>query len=292
MKTIRFIINPASGSGKKQHSGMTKAIEKFLDKNIYCGKIKFTQMPGHATKLGNAFRKKEFDVVVAVGGDGSVNEVGQSLINSNTALGIIPTGSGNGLARFLKIPINIKKAIQILNQGKIQCIDTMSINGKSFVNCAGIGFDAHISYLFATHGKRGFKAYLRIAATEFSNYRTEKYKLKIDDIEIERQAFLICFANSSQFGNNVHIAPKAKVNDGLADVVIVKPHPYLSTFVIALQLLTKTAAKSKYVEMYQGKHIIVYNKSTIKVHLDGEPAEFDGNLEINVSPLSLKVVVP
>ena len=292
MKNIRFIINPASGVTKKRHSEIKKAIDKYLDKNIYSEKIKYTRCPGHATKLGNAFRKKEYEITVAVGGDGSVNEVSRSLIHSNTALGIIPAGSGNGLARSLNIPLNIKKSLLVINRGNVKLIDTASMNGRSFVNCAGIGFDAHIAHIFSQCRKRSLKTYFRIIAREFSKYKPQHYFLNIDGIKIEKHAYMISFANSSQFGNNVHIAPGAKIDDGLIDIAILNPFPSLSVFKIVWQLLTQRAGRSKYIEMYRGKQVFVNNKETILAHLDGEPVEFTGNLEIKVDPLSLKIIVP
>ncbi|MCX6258996.1 MAG: diacylglycerol kinase family lipid kinase [Bacteroidia bacterium] len=291
MKTIRFIINPHSGVWMRRNLKIRKAIERYLDSDLYSYEIMCTERAGHAIEMSRDCSEDGIDIAVVVGGDGSVNEVSSSLLHSSTMMGIIPAGSGNGLARFLEIPMNAKKAIEIINRAKIKTIDTATINGKTFVNCAGIGYDAYIAHKFGHSRYRGALTYLGMTAAQLIKYKPEKYILEIDGKSIEREAFLISISNSSQYGNNVYIAPKALSDDGLLDIVIIKPFPFFIVFEIAYRLLVKSIMKSKYVECYRGRHIIVRCQGHLCVHMDGEPVKTEGDLEIKVNPLSLKVIV-
>ena len=211
---ILFLINPISGIGKQ------KTVEKIIEKELNPDRIKYeiayTQYRRHAHELSKEAVGK-FDAVVAVGGDGTVNEVGSALINTDTALAIIPTGSGNGLARYLDIPIRVNKAMQVINEMTTKKIDSVLINDYVSLNVAGIGFDGHISHCFADLKSRGPLAYLRLINKEFIKYQSETYHITIEDKTYEVPAFLISFANSSQWGNNIQIAPGAKIDDGLID---------------------------------------------------------------------------
>ena len=287
-RKILFIINPISGGKNKLF--LPDLIKKILNKYDFEIEISFTQSQGHATELAQDAVMQEFDIVAAVGGDGTVNEVVRGLINTNTVLTIVPFGSGNGLARHLQIPLNIKKSIEFINTAKIKRIDCGYLNNNLFANMAGTGFDAHVGKLFLDHKKRGFLTYVKITLNEFLNYKAQDYELEIDGKKIERNAFLISFANSTQYGNNAHIAPAASVEDGLLDVCILKTFPVLDMPNLAYRLFTKTVDKSKYVEIFKGQKITVKRSKKGAVHLDGEPYEMDTNLEIEVKPQSLWVM--
>ncbi|RLD61836.1 MAG: diacylglycerol kinase family lipid kinase [Bacteroidetes bacterium] len=287
MKKIFFIINPVSGVGKQKI--VEKNIDKYLDKKKFAYEIKYTEKAKHAIKISSEAAGK-FDIVTAVGGDGSVNEVCKGLINSSSALAIIPTGSGNGLARYLNIPLKIDKAIKLINQTYIKKIDTAEINNEKFVNVAGIGFDAHVSHIFANYGKRGPLPYVKIAAEEFPNYRAQKYRILIDDKLIYRKAFLISFANSSQFGNNAYISPEAKIDDGLIDVCIFKNFPIVESPRLAVMLFDKRLDKSKYMEIIKGKEITITHENSIIAHIDGEPVSFGKEIKVKINPQSLNVI--
>ncbi len=288
-KNIFFIINPISGVGRQKT--IEKLIDTSLNKNLFTPEIKYTEAPKHAIELSKQAANK-YDVVVAVGGDGSINEVSRGLINTNTALAILPTGSGNGLARYLKIPLNLKKAVQIINNFNIKEIDTVNINEQKFVSIAGIGFDAHISYKFADYGKRGFVSYVKLVINEFRKYKAQKYHLTIDGNQYEKNAFLISFANSSQFGNNANISPKAKIDDGLIDICFLKKFPVVAAPCLGFRLFNKTIDKSKYIEIIQGKEIKITYPQPLIAHIDGEPVEFQNELNIKINPLSLKIIIP
>ncbi len=208
---------------------MPDLIEKNLDASLFEPTIVFTNRAFHGSKLA----KKgvgEYEYIIAVGGDGTVNEIASSIAGTDTVLGILPFGSGNGLARFLGIPMDTGEAIKTLNEKRVELIDSAKMNRQWFFNMAGMGFDAHISEVFSHDKTRGFGAYIRSSFREIINYKSEIYHLEIDGVHYEREAFMLSFANSSQYGNNAHVSPHASVQDGLLDVCIIKPFP-LYTFI-------------------------------------------------------------
>lgn len=288
MKTkVLYIINPISGIGKQKI--MEKMLEKYSAKNIDYT-IKYTERAKHAIEITKQ-NAKNFDAIIIVGGDGSVNEVGQALINTNTAFGIIPTGSGNGLARHLKIPLNIKDAILTINKFNTTTIDTASINDNYFINVAGIGFDALIAHKFAKYGKRGFSSYIKITTKEFKKFSHQKIQFSIDEETFNKDIFLLSIANGSQFGNNAYIAPTALMNDGFLNITILKKFPLISAPKLAYKLFTKKIDKLKITNSYKAKQIIIHQKGEILAHIDGEPVKFFDKIEINIIPNSLKIIV-
>ncbi|OQX99861.1 MAG: hypothetical protein B6I20_09560 [Bacteroidetes bacterium 4572_117] len=232
-----------------------------------------------------------FNVVVAVGGDGTVNEIGSTLINTDIIFGIIPKGSGNGLARFLKIPVNKRKAVRLINQMNVFKMDSISINGFYYLNMAGIGFDAHIANLFANFGKRGLKSYIKLVFKEYMAYESACYDLVIDGKPEKTQAFLVSFANSSQFGNEAHIAPLAEINDGLIDVCVLNKFPKYKALSIVYQLFTKRLLKSKYYTVYKAKQVKLTSETELIAHIDGDPINLDKKLNINMIPKSLNIII-
>ena len=286
-KKIQFIINPISGVGKQKT--VEQLVSSLLDHEQFDVSIVYTQHAKHAIELSALAAKEKIDIVVAVGGDGSVNEVGRSLINTSTALAVIPAGSGNGLARHMNIPLNIEKAIRLLNNYQIKEIDTVTINDEVFIGTAGIGFDAHIGWKFSEYGKRGFMSYIKLTFNEFFKYAPSQYELWIDDEKIETEAFLITFANSSQYGNNAYIAPNAVIDDGYMRVMIMQKFPLASSLGVGYKLFNKKLANSKFVKEYKAKHIKISNPES-KMHIDGEPVRSDKQLDIRVVPKSLKIV--
>lgn len=290
-KKVLFIVNPVSGG--KSKDGVPKLIGNYLDTAQFDATFNFSQGVTHARELAKQ-AIANYDVVVAVGGDGTVNEVASAIVNSNTALGIIPFGSGNGLARFLGIPMNVGGAVETFNKMRLESIDSALFNGQPFFNMAGLGFDAHISNVFSqgkNAKKRGFYSYLKSSVQEILNYKSHAYHINIDGKEYDREAFMLSFANSSQFGNNAHVSPKASVQDGMLDVCVVKPFPLYRFPEMALRMFNKTADKSAYVEIIRGRHILVSRKSNGPAHLDGEPQLIGTNVEINIIPHSLNVIV-
>jgi len=213
------------------------------------------------------------------------------MAGSNVTFGIVPYGSGNGLSRFLGIPLNTKKAIKNLMKGHIEIIDSGSLNGMPFFNMAGMGFDAHISEVFS-HGKtRGFFNYIKSSIREFSNYKAQNYVLNIDGVVYQREIFMLSFANSSQYGNNAHISPQASVHDGLIDVCIIKKFPLWRLLEMGLRMLTKTSEGTKYVEIIRGREIQIQREGPGPVHIDGEPRVCGKICHVMTVPSSLKIIV-
>lgn len=289
-KRILFIVNPISGIGK-QHA-VEQIIGERLDKTKFDAEIVYTKEAGHATKLSHEASDAGIEIVVAVGGDGTVNEAAAGLVGTATALAIVPAGSGNGLARHLKIPMNLKRAVEVINTGNILKIDTATINDQLFVNVAGVGFDASIAKKFAVAGKRGFSTYLRITTGAYKNYEPKQYTLVIDGKVFKRRALLISFANSSQFGNNTTIDPAASVNDGYIDVCIVGKMPYWKAVFYAPLLFLKKFDQTRYIEIIRAKEVVLKRKKGKNIHLDGDPKLMGKELTMRINPLSLNVIVP
>lgn len=287
-KRILFVVNPISGGKKKK--GFEKRVIADLDSARYDAKFRFTECPGHANELAKHAVADQVDVVVAVGGDGTINEIASALNGTDTALGIIPEGSGNGLALYLGIPLNERAAIRRLNKFEHMTIDSGMINGLSFFNMAGIGFDASVSDRFANDNIRGAIGYLKAVLSEISTYKPKRYTLDIDGKLIEREAFMISVANSPQYGNNAYVAPQASVTDGLLDVCIIHKFPLYTIPMMLFHLFNKTADQSEYVEIIPGKHIRIERETADAVHVDGEPKDMGAVLEIAVNPGTLRIV--
>jgi YegS/Rv2252/BmrU family lipid kinase len=283
-----FIINPIAGGKKKD--GVPDLIDQNLDKDVFEYNIIFTDGVAHARQIA-AEAAGKFDEIVAVGGDGTVNEIASAIVGSNAALGVVPFGSGNGLARFLGIPMNTAKSIKALSAYKVETIDSGQMNGLPFFNMAGMGFDAHIAEVFSHGKKRGFLTYIKSTMQEIMSYKPQQYRIEIDGKTYEREAFIISIANSSQWGNDVHIAPNASVQDGLLDVCIIRKFPIWRLPEIGARLMLKTIEASGYIEIIKGKNIRISRETAGPIHLDGEPHVMDANLNINIVAGSLKVIV-
>ncbi|MCX2431895.1 MULTISPECIES: diacylglycerol kinase family protein [unclassified Pedobacter] len=287
---ILFIINPISGGKGKLR--IPDFIDKYLDKEKFNANFVFTEYIGHAAELADEAANKNFDILIAAGGDGTINEVATKVLQHQKILGILPLGSGNGLARFLQIPKNLRQAILAINRLKIDKIDTATFNNKKFFNLAGIGFDAHLSSVFSNDKKRGLAGYVKLGLKEVFGYRAQKYIIDIDGIEYQRNAFAISIANSSQYGNDVFIAPGASIRDGLLDVCIIKPFSLLKLPLLGYVMLKGTAEHSEMIEIIKGKQIKILRETDGAVHIDGEPLKMGKEIAVSVAPLSLSVVVP
>jgi|WetSurMetagenome_2_1015567.scaffolds.fasta_scaffold172017_1 diacylglycerol kinase (ATP) len=285
-----FIMNPVSGGVKTAQ--VMRLLDRWVDRRKYRFEVELTQYPGHAEELSRKAAAASADVVVAVGGDGTVNEVARGLVGTGVRMGIIPAGSGNGLARHLCIPANIRRAIEVINRGKTVRIDTATLNGRLFVNVAGVGFDAFVAKKFAKAPKRGFWSYFKISISEYFLYKPKKYRLVIDGQEITRRALLVSFANSSQFGNNATINPGAKLDDGLIDICIVKKIPFYRILYISTALFLGKFDKTKYIEIIKAREATLTRKRGKVIHLDGDPCKGGKTIELKTYPLSLQVVVP
>jgi diacylglycerol kinase (ATP) len=287
-RKVLFVINPVAGGKSKDH--VPQLIQQHLNKEAIDATIVFTEEPGHAHWLAKD-ASKTYESVIAVGGDGTVNEVASAVVGTKAALGILPFGSGNGLSRFLSIPMDTAKAIQNINDNNVELIDAGQMNGQWFFNMAGMGFDAHISQVFARQTTRGFITYFKSALQEIVSYKSQSYHLEIDGLTYDREAFMLSFANSSQYGNNAHVSPKASVQDGLLDVCVIKPFPLYRFPEMGFRMFTKTADTSRFVEIIRGKNIKITRKAAGPAHIDGEPQTLEAYTEVKIVPLSLKVIV-
>jgi diacylglycerol kinase (ATP) len=235
--------------------------------------------------------KNGYDIIVGVGGDGTINEVARGIINTTCLLGIIPCGSGNGFANNLKIPKNPIDALKLINASNYSTIDTVNINDKFFLGIAGIGFDAHIAKKFIDLKRRGLWSYAKIVLKEFFKYKSNNFELIIDGNKINKEAFVISFAKSSQYGNDFKIAPLAKVDDGYLQIAILKYPPLYAILNVILKLKNGYIYKSKYYETIKCKSVIVKHKN-ILAHLDGEPFHFENEMHLKIYPKSLKIIMP
>lgn len=304
IKTIHkvlYILNPISGSVKKAR--VKEHIERYTDSARIDYSIRFTEYAGHATEIASEAAAAGFDVVVAVGGDGTINEVGRALVHTDTAMGVIPCGSGNGLARHLMLPLNVRKAIEVINKLEIHSLDYGTINGHPFFCTCGMGFDAFISMKFANSGKRGAARYVRLVLQEGFRYQPEHYVLRYiplnDDgqplsevaVEEEHDAYVITCANASQYGNNAYIAPQASMSDGIMDVVIMQKFNVLDAPQMGFNMMNKTLDRSCKVTTLKTKRLTIVRPQPAPVHYDGDPVEMGCELDIALIEKGIRVVV-
>ncbi len=288
-RSVRFIINPISGTRGKE--SIVRLIPEYLDAEKFQYDIVYTKCSGHAAQLAHEAADQGINVVVAVGGDGTVNEVARSLTHTPSALAIIPCGSGNGLARHLFIPINPIGALKILAECHIETLDYGLINEQPFFCTCGIGFDAFISQKFAEAGKRGLMTYVDNTLKQSLTYKPETYKISIDGQEETYEAFLIACANASQYGNNVYIAPAASMNDGLMDVTILEPFNLLEAPQVVVQLLNKTIDKNQHTRTFQCKQVHIHRNNPGVVHFDGDPMQCGTDIDVKLISHGINMVV-
>lgn len=289
-KKIVFVINPISGTQSKEH--ILKWIEERLDSEKFLREIVYTERAGHAVEIAAQKAREGVYAVVAIGGDGTINEVARSLVHTRTALGIIPCGSGNGLARHLQIPMEAKKAIDVLNEGVVDVIDYGKIDEQPFFCTCGVGFDAFVSLKFAQAGKRGPLTYLEKTLLESLKYRPETYELEMDGTSARYKAFVIACGNASQYGNNAYIAPQATLNDGLLDVTILEPFTVLDVPSLAFQLFNKTIDQNSRVKTFRCQTLHIHRMKPGVVHYDGDPTMMGEDIEVRIVQRGLQVIVP
>ena len=287
-KHITFIVNPISGTGDKAE--IPDLIAELLDAERFSYDIRQTQYRGHAAEIARQCADDGIDVVVAVGGDGTVNEVARSLTHTNTALGIIPCGSGNGLARHLCIPINVRKAIQVINECQIESFVYGVINDLPFFCTCGMGFDAFISLKFAQAGKRGPVTYVENVLKEGLKYKPETYEIVDDSGTNSYNAFLIACANASQYGNNAYIAPGATMKDGLMDVIVMEPFDALEAPQIAADLFMKTLGNNSKIKTFRTRQLTIHRKQAGAIHYDGDPIMTGTDIDVHIEHLGIRIV--
>ena len=287
--SILFIINPISGTAGKED--LPTEIMRYIDKDQFDIDIIFTEHAGHAKCLAQEAASRGINIVVAVGGDGTVNEVASALAHTQTALGIVPCGSGNGLARHLLIPLKIKQSIEIINRHLVRELDYGVINEHPFFCTCGMGFDAFVSMKFAETGKRGPITYIQKVLESGLKYRPETYEISNDDGVSLHKAFLISCANASQYGNNAYIAPQASMSDGLMDVIIMEPFDMIEAPQIAIDMFSKTLDISSKIKTFQTKRLHINRSKPGVIHYDGEPVEAGTNIDIHVEAKGIHIIV-
>ncbi|MBR6334039.1 MAG: diacylglycerol kinase family lipid kinase [Bacteroidales bacterium] len=288
-KRILFVVNPISGNRNKRRFPDLAASVLGTDMSY---EIVFTEFVGHATQLATE-AVGDYDIVAAVGGDGTLNEVACGLIGSDTPLAIVPSGSGNGLARCLRIPLRADKALRLLSQGSVMSIDTASVNGKPFLSVAGIGLDAQTAYDFAVDPRRGFLTYARYAVRNYLHYKPEKVRITLEGWEtVACSPLLVTFANSNQFGYHAIIAPHASLQDGLLDTCALDRPSLLKAPVAVANLMLGQLNKSRLHTDYQAARILVERPAPGVVNVDGEPVMMPETLDIRIVPKSLRVICP
>lgn len=287
-KNILFLINPLSGMGKQKN--IQSKVNQLLNKEKFNVNFKFTKHAGHAIEIAHQASASGIDIIAVVGGDGSVNEVAKILMNSELAMAIIPVGSGNGLARHLKIPCNVNEALLLLNDSKEMNIDTCEIGGHFFVGASGLGFDALIAHEFANLKRRGFISYIKIFLKKYSSYNGKIITLVNDNQNTDLEYFVFSILNSSQYGNGTVISPTSVIDDSQFEVVGIKKIPLYLLPLYAYRLFAGTLKNDKYFHSYSTKELRIKIKDSI-AHVDGEPICLANEFEVKINPKSLKVIV-
>lgn len=290
-KSILFIVNPIAGTRRK--SGIESIIDRTVDRTQFDVRLVRTGKKGDGTVFARRAAEEGTDIVVAVGGDGTVNEVACGLAGSLSALGIIPCGSGNGLARHIGIPMNVRRAVNVLNTGRTVSIDRCTLNGHPFFCTCGVGFDAHVSMCFTASGKRGFLTYIEKTIGEWMKYKPALYELETDEgMRLKQKAVLITCANANQWGNEARIAPNASLTDGLMDVTIVEPFKAVEIVPLAIHLMNGTMDRSPRTRMFRCRKLVIRHTGEGPAHYDGDPARMGEELTVELYPAGLKAVVP
>lgn len=291
MKRALAIINPISGTGSK------RSVPELLGRSYQDSPFElffaYTRAAGHAEELARRAAAEGYDHVIAVGGDGTVNEVARGLLHSDTALGIVPKGSGNGLARALGIPMNTEQAIAALTTAEYAHIDACRAGEYPFFCTCGMGFDAAVSHRFAEAGSRGPITYLQTMVAEYRSFSPDSYRVQLDEARsLETEAFVLVVANASQYGNNAYIAPRADLSDGMLDLAIIRPFPVLEAALVLSDLMLGRLEENKHYSTERTRHVLIQRSAPGPVHLDGEPYDLGTDIEVSLLPLALKVLLP
>lgn len=287
MEKILFIVNPVSGG--KDKKTLLAAIARHLDLSRYTPTLMQTTRPGEAEQWA---RESDAPVVVAVGGDGTVSEVARGLMGSEKKLGIIPCGSGDGLALHLGISRDPGRAVQVLNDAQTVRMDAGRINDRLFFCTAGVGMDADVSWAFSQSKQRGLATYVTTAWEEWKHYKPQHYRIESDDWTWEGEAVFLTVANANQWGNEARIAPGASLRDGLFDIAVVLPFHTLEIPDLATRLLTGKADTSRRLLSFRASRLKIHRQAPGPAHFDGDPFEAGCDLTLEILPAALPVLVP
>jgi diacylglycerol kinase (ATP) len=291
-KLIVFIVNPKAGITPKSKVVIELLAGNVIPSSRFIPEVVFTERAGHATELAKAALERGADIVVASGGDGTVNEVACAMVNTGVAMGILPAGSGNGLARSLGISLSYALALRTIIRGHTKLMDVATVNDTLYTSIAGIGFDAHVAQKFSESYIRGMLSYMKIILKEFKAYTPLTYTFTIDGVRMEKQALMIVFANGNQFGFNTRIAPDAIVDDGFLDICVMKKMPVSQLLNVGYHMMRGTPVKTGYTEYFKGKEITIETESESLMNIDGEPKIMQSPVKVSIKPLALNVIVP
>lgn len=289
-KHLVFIVNPRSGTDRVK--AIQSAIDAGIDTSIYTHETLYTERAAHATELAQKAAAAGAHIVVAVGGDGSVREVAMGLMGTHTALGIIPKGSGNGMARTLRIPLKVAEAVQVINAGTLCRIDIGYVNDNLFISNAGVGFDALISGKFARSKRRGLAAYSWLVTRHLWMYNDWDWRITIDGEVHKERAFLVNVANGQQFGYNFKIAPLASYTDGMLDVTIIRKFPKMLGGSLLIRALNGAIHKSPYVKHYRAKEVSISHPDLRVMQTDGDAHPCSNRLDFRIMHDALNIIVP
>ncbi|MCM1519987.1 MAG: diacylglycerol kinase family lipid kinase [Lachnoclostridium sp.] len=289
MKAL-LIINPISGTANKD--GLDEYVKSRLESSCWNITVKYTKKHGDATLFARQAVKEGFDAVFSAGGDGTVNETAAALCNSNTILGIIPCGSGNGLARHTGIPVGIREGVDVILDNNCVAADYMTVNDYPCFCTFGVGFDAAVSEAFARKKARGKLSYIQSTFETYQHFKPENYTIEINDEVLEKRAFLIAVCNASQYGNNAYIAPHASITDGMLDVTIIHSGNALSTALVGIDLMTGFVDKNALIDTIRTSELVITRSAAGPAHIDGEPVDLPEKIHIKCHPGKLKIFMP
>lgn len=290
MARLMLIINPISGTGSKK--GVVEMVEQAMAACGHDVDVRLTGARGDATRLAGEAVRKGYYGVLACGGDGTVNETARALCSTDTALGILPAGSGNGLARHLQIPVDISLALKVIDSDNVVDSDYGTVNGRPFFCTFGMGFDAAVSHRFARQSRRGMLSYIKSAISEYVQYRPQTYTVSANGKLLTEKAFLIAVCNASQWGNNAYIAPEASITDGLLDITIVHSGTAIDAAVMGMDIFTGYITKNTMVHTFRAPACVIYRNGAGEAHIDGEPMMMDDILDVKCHHGSLKIFTP
>lgn len=285
-----LIINPISGTGKKQ--GLDTKVEKAMGALGYDVDVRVTTCRGDATRLAAEAVSKGYGAVLAAGGDGTVNETAQALCGSDVTFGIIPSGSGNGLARHINIPVNVDAALDVIARGIVAKCDYGTVNSRPFFCTFGVGFDAAVSHSFAKQSRRGMFSYIKSALTSYIKYKPDTYTISANGKVLTEKAFVVACCNASQYGNNAYIAPKASITDGLLDIIIIHQGSPIDTAMVGMDLFTGYIDSNTLIHSLRAPAAVIYRQNEGPAHIDGEPMMMEDIMDIKCHHEGLKVFIP
>ncbi|MBP7399482.1 MAG: diacylglycerol kinase family lipid kinase [Chitinophagales bacterium] len=288
-RKIMFIINPVAGIKHKKR--IPNLVEKFLDHSQFDHEIIYTEYRGHATELAQKAVAEKYDIVAIAGGDGSVNEAGVGLLGSDVALVVLPYGSGNGLAHHLGYPKSISKVIQLINNNHRNHFDAGRVNELYFFSLVGIGFDAFVAKVFDREKTRGFLTYAWAAIKSLFVFKPFEYKITYDGNIISGKAYIINCCNTSQYGYNIRIAPEAKTDDGILDVVIIRDLKKWRAVILVFQVMFQMTGKEKCMQRFQCRTMKVETDGYTYLQIDGETVNKAKEFEFTVLPAALQMVI-